>query len=106
MKIGNLIEIEKPYFGIDKDYKITYNKDEITREDFYYVEYATLSDIKYLINQGVTVFYYPNPDSINGLWNHITSETDTFNGGLGSGVPRKYDYRIVAMEIKNVSKLN
>lgn len=105
MLVGRLIEIEKPCFGFDKNGNMTYEKDKVVGE-YYQVSYANLNQIKYLINMGITIFYYPNPDSVNGLWNHITSETDTFNGGLGSGVPRKYDYRIVAMEIKNVSQLN
>lgn len=100
---GRVIEIEKPYFGIDKNQKITYNKDEVIGGyDFYYTEYATLSQFKDLLMSGYTIFMYLNPDNDYGLWNHICSETDSFKGGLGSGIPKRYDYRIVCLNVKSI----
>jgi hypothetical protein len=106
MRIGRLIEIEKPYFGVDKNGEITYERSEIEKDDFYYVEYATMSNIKELLAEGYTVLYYRNPDRKNGLWNHMVSNTDAFEGHLGFGSPIVYDYKIVCLDVENLTDLD
>jgi len=103
MNKGRVIEIDNWYFGIDENNKITYNKADVFYGfDFYYTEYATLSQFKKLLMSGCTIFMYLNPDSDDGLWNHICSETDSFKGHLGMGIPKRYDYRIVYLNIKKI----
>ena len=99
---GQVIQIKKPYFGIDKNGEITYKREEITgHPDFFYVEYATLTQIKRMFAHGYCIMYYNNPNNKNGLWNKIVANSDVF-GQSEINVPKLYDYRAVFLNIKNM----
>lgn len=109
----HLIEIDKWFFYLDKNKKITYNALESECGMRFDVAYATERDVELSHRSGMKIFVYKNKDSKDGLWHHIVSTDTSYDNifnliGAGPKIVKKYNYRAVMTrrEIETIIKTN